>query len=131
MKPAWLALCGALLVLPVAAEPTTPVQARSAVRSSQPRKAPEILPLAEPIVLLPTSQTASMVMPRAEAAPVPNREIEAPVRAFSMQAQLLPDIFRSRMPGRTANTDGVINQREERVYTPAAGARLVLPFFTR
>lgn len=85
----------------------------------------------QPIAPLPTRHVDATVMPRADAAPVPNRDIEAPIRSYSMEARLAPDIFRSRMPGRTANTDGVLNQREERVYTPGAGARWTLPFFTR
>lgn len=62
---------------------------------------------------------------------MPNREIELPAVRYTLDPKLAPEVFRSRMPGRSVNTDGAVNQREERVYSPAAGARLTLPFFTR
>ena len=69
---------------------------------------------------------------RGELAPVPNRDIEAPTNPqYSMQAKLMPEVFRQQMPGRGMTATGLSDQREERVYAPAPGARLTLPFFTR
>jgi hypothetical protein len=93
----------------------------------------EQLPRMEAVQLLGSAQ-ASTLAPRrvGEVAPVPNRDIEAPVnRRISMEASLMPEVFRRQMPGRGMTAEGVSNQREERVYAPAPGARLTVPFFTR
>lgn len=91
-----------------------------------------VTPHGESWLLTPRAQ-ATTTEPRRqdEAAPVPNRNIEAPLQGFSMEPKVTPEVFRSRMPGRSANIDGATNQQEQRAYAPAPGARLIVPFFTR
>ena len=66
--------------------------------------------------------------PRLEAAPVPNRELEAPRVVQRDGPSLTPDIIERRLPGRGQAAEGVPNRTEERLFAPAPGARLNLPF---
>ncbi len=119
------------LTAPAATSAPTPAPARpQLVRRS---RRIEELPRGTPLPLLGSAQAATLApRPIGELAPVPNRDIEAPVnRRVSMEARLMPEVFRRQMPGRGMTAEGVSSQREERVYAPAPGARLTVPFFTR
>jgi hypothetical protein len=117
--------------VPVATNAPTPAPARPhLVRRS---RRIEEMPHEPAMPLLGSAQAATLAQrPAGELAPMPNRDIEAPVnRRISMEATLMPEVFRRQMPGRGMTAEGVSSQREERVYAPAPGARLTVPFFTR
>lgn len=119
------------MVLPSAAPtPAAPPARPQLVRRTQ---RIEQMPHMDSVPLLGSAQASTLARrPTDEAAPVPNRDIEAPVnRRVSMDARLTPEVFRRQMPGRGMTAEGVSSQREERVYAPAPGARLTVPFFTR
>ena len=140
-----LALLLAAQTLPVAAQPAPPLVLSPPGTAAAPATAParpqlvrrsrriEELPVKDTVSLMGSAQASTMAPRRpGEAAPVPNRDIEAPTnRRVSMEATLTPEVFRRQMPGRGMTAEGVSNQREERVYAPAPGARLTVPFFTR
>ena len=69
--------------------------------------------------------------PRLEAAPVPNRDLEAP-RDPTGAAGTAPGCRRASSPGRCPNqgmaTEGTPSIQEERLFFPAPGARLNVPF---
>ncbi len=119
-----------LVLAPASATPPTPPARPQMVRRSQ---RIEEMPRMESVPLLGSAQARTLApRPLDQAAPVPNRDIEAPVnRRVSMEARLTPEVFRRQMPGRGMTAEGVSSQREERVYAPAPGARLTVPFFTR
>ena len=143
-----LALLGLLAAAPVGAQPAAPPQPSTppATASAAPTPTParprlvrrsqrieEMPRAAEALPLLGAEQAATLApAPGGELAPVPNRDIEGPTnRSFSMEARLVPEVFNRQMPGRGMTAVGVSNQREERVYAPAPGARISVPFFTR
>ncbi len=124
------------IVTPAAAATATPAPAVPPARPRLVRRSPRLEEMprsAEPIPLLGGEQGITTALrPAGEAAPVPNRDIEAPVnRNISMEAKLVPEVFRRQMPGRGMTAEGLSSQREERVYAPAPGARLLVPFITR
>ena len=138
-----LALLLAAPALPAGAQPAPPlVLAPSAPAVTPPAARPQLvrrnrrieeLPHLDSLPLMGSAQASTLARrPTGEAAPVPNRDIEAPInRRISMEATLTPEVFRRQMPGRGMTAEGVSSQREERVYAPAPGARLTVPFFTR
>ncbi|MBX9698800.1 MAG: hypothetical protein K2X74_05150, partial [Acetobacteraceae bacterium] len=67
--------------------------------------------------------------PRFEPAPVPNRTVEAPRGAGpSDSASFGPSIIHRPVPNPGAARDGARNYEEERLFFPAPGARLTVPF---
>lgn len=68
--------------------------------------------------------------PVAEAAPVPDRAVEGP-RAAPTPADrpsLAPSIIHRRLPGRGLAAEGSPSNTEDRLFAPAPGARLSVPF---
>jgi hypothetical protein len=105
--------------------PARPRLARQAV-SSRP-----LVPQIDSLALLPSAHASVRPTPRDDLAPVPNRDIEAPSTYTPPEPRIMPEMFRSSMPGRGATAQGVSAQNEERVYSPAPGARLTVPFISR
>ena len=72
---------------------------------------------------------AGLAPSRGEAAPVPNRTFEGPVVAPATEGPTLePSIIQRQLPGRGATSTGGPNRTEERLFDPAPGARLTVPF---
>ncbi len=69
-------------------------------------------------------------VPRAEAAPVPNRDLEAPRApgASGERARLSPSVIHRPLPGQGMAAEGAQNIQEERLFFPAPGARINVPF---
>ncbi len=65
---------------------------------------------------------------RLDAAPVPNRNLEAPRVVEKDHPRLSPDLIYRRMPSRGMAAEGSPHAREEQLFQPAPGARLSLPF---
>ena len=66
---------------------------------------------------------------RLEAAPVPNRDLEGPrARAAAERARLSPSVIHRPLPGQGMAAEGAQNIQEERLFFPAPGARLNVPF---
>jgi hypothetical protein len=68
--------------------------------------------------------------PRLEAAPVPNRDLEAPRApdAGADRARLSPSVIHKPLPSQGMATEGAQSIQEERLFFPAPGARLNVPF---
>jgi hypothetical protein len=67
--------------------------------------------------------------PRLEAAPVPNRDIEAPRDAGTAdRTRLSPSVIHRPLPNQGMAAEGSQNIQEERLFFPAPGARLNVPF---
>jgi hypothetical protein len=68
--------------------------------------------------------------PRLEAAPVPNRDLEAPRGDIGTgdRARLSPSVITKPLPNQGMATEGAQNIQEERLFFPAPGARLNVPF---
>ena len=64
----------------------------------------------------------------ATAAPVPNRDLEAPHVSTEERAHLGPSILYQNMPNPRQAAGGSLNQSEDKLYKPAPGARLNVPF---
>lgn len=66
---------------------------------------------------------------RLEAAPVPNRDLEGPrARTAADRARLSPSVIHRPLPGQGMAAEGAQNIQEERLFFPAPGARLNVPF---
>jgi hypothetical protein len=65
-----------------------------------------------------------------EAAPVPNRDLEAPraLDAGTDRARLSPSVIHKPLPSQGMATEGAQSIQEERLFFPAPGARLNVPF---
>jgi hypothetical protein len=94
-----------------------PRQARRRVRQRGPAEdAREATPPPEPAT-------------RLEAAPVPNRDLEGPrARSAADRARLSPSVIHRPLPGQGMAAEGAQNIQEERLFFPAPGARLNVPF---
>ena len=104
---------------------STPPAARPARRPRRPRQAakPESMPRkAEPVAPDPPGE------PMVEAAPVPNRNLEAPRVVEKDAPSLSPSVIQRALPSRGQATEGSVSLQEERLFNPAPGARLHLPF---
>ena len=69
--------------------------------------------------------------PRLEAAPVPNRDLEAPrdpTGAAGDRTRLTPSVITRPLPNQGMATQGTPSIQEERLFFPAPGARLNVPF---
>jgi hypothetical protein len=65
---------------------------------------------------------------RLEAAPVPNRDMEAPRAAQADRTRLSPSVIHRSIPNQNMATEGAPSINEERLFFPAPGARLNVPF---
>jgi hypothetical protein len=64
-----------------------------------------------------------------EAAPVPNRDLEGPrAPGAADRARLAPSVIHRPLPSQGMATEGAQNIQEERLFFPAPGARLNVPF---
>ncbi|MDB5371866.1 MAG: hypothetical protein JWP04_508 [Belnapia sp.] len=61
-------------------------------------------------------------------APVPNRSLEAPRVIIEDRASLGPSVINRNLPGRGQASDGSVNLLEDKLFRPAPGARLSVPF---
>jgi hypothetical protein len=67
--------------------------------------------------------------PALDLAPVPDRNLEGPPRIAGQEGpSLQPSIIQRRLPNHGAAGDGSPSRTEERLFTPAPGARLTVPF---
>jgi hypothetical protein len=104
---------------PAAPAPRKPRQARR--RTARPRGGPaEEAQQAAPAPEPPGS--------RLEAAPVPNRDVEAPRAPTTDRTRLSPSVIHRPLPNQGMATEGAQNIQEERLFFPAPGARLNVPF---
>ncbi|WP_343893249.1 hypothetical protein, partial [Craurococcus roseus] len=65
---------------------------------------------------------------RLEAAPVPNRDLEGPRAQEADRARLSPSVIHRPLPSQGMATEGAASIQEERLFFPAPGARLNVPF---
>ena len=84
-------------------------------------------PLAEG-ALQPGGRASVDMEHRLEAAPVPNREMEAPRVPQADRTRLSPSVIHRTIPNQNMATDGAPSINEERLFFPAPGARLNVPF---
>ncbi|RYI95619.1 MAG: hypothetical protein EON47_20245 [Acetobacteraceae bacterium] len=61
-------------------------------------------------------------------APVPDRNLDAPRVIPQDRASLGPSIINRNLPGRGQAADGAPNLLEDKLFRPAPGARLNVPF---
>lgn len=59
---------------------------------------------------------------------MPNRDVEAPRTPGTDRARLSPSVIHRPLPNQGMATEGAQNMQEERLFFPAPGARLNLPF---
>jgi len=84
------------------------------------------LPAPEPP---PKSATAAGGGVRSDAAPVPNRNYEGPVVVAPADGPTLsPSIIQRGLPSRGQAVEGSPSKTEDRLFEPAPGARLTVPF---
>jgi hypothetical protein len=102
---------------PAAAPPPKPRQNRRRARRRDPAEGAQqqAAPAPEPA-------------PRLEAAPVPNRDLEAPRAPGTDRTRLSPSVIHRPLPGQGMAAEGAQNIQEERLFFPAPGARLNVPF---
>ena len=109
---------------PAAGAPPRPPPPQRPRRQRQPRRqARKPQPAADPNPPPPAPQA-----PQLEAAPVPNRDLEAPRVVEKDQTRLSPSVIHRRLPQQGMAAEGAPNEREERLFFPAPGARLSVPF---
>lgn len=106
---------------PAAGAPPRPSPQRP--RRPPPRRARKPQPATDPNPPPPGPQA-----PQLEAAPVPNRDLEAPRVVEKDQTRLSPSVIHRRLPQQGMAAEGAPNEREERLFFPAPGARLSVPF---
>lgn len=104
---------------------------------AQQRGATKPPPLLEKMAAPPVPPKTATVLPGGdrrtgltigEAAPVPNRSLDRPVIAPIDGPTLEPSIIQRKLPGRGQAAEGAPSRTEERLFDPAPGARLTLPF---
>lgn len=77
----------------------------------------------------PPPKSATPGFAGTEAAPVPNRAYEGPVVIAPPEGPTLaPSVIQRGLPGRGQATAGSPSKTEERLFDPAPGARLTVPF---
>lgn len=131
-RRALLGLGLAVLAGEAAAQEAPPVPAAGPARGPSPARPRPRRPrrVAKPE---PTPQQAESPPPRPqgpvfEAAPVPNRDLEAPRVVEKDVPRLSPSVIQRSLPSRGQAAEGNVNLGEERLFNPAPGARLNLPF---
>lgn len=88
-------------------------------------------PAAKPQDLAPNAEVVVPARPEKpvfEAAPVPNRDLEAPRVVEKDAPSLTPSVIQRPLPSRGQATEGSVSLQEERLFDPAPGARLNVPF---
>jgi hypothetical protein len=116
---------------PVAAQEAPPAAAGASPRPPSPRpnrpprraRKPQPAPAADP-----NPPPAASQAPHLDAAPVPNRDLEAPRVVERDRTRLSPSVIHRRLPRQGMAAEGAPNEREERLFFPAPGARLSVPF---
>lgn len=142
MIHAWL-IAGLLLAGGAAAQPTpeapaAPAQAEAAPAPPAPRR-PAVRVARKPPPLPIIKEAARPLPPRVidprlggsqsmVLAPVPNRSLEAPRVIIEDRASLGPSVINRSLPGRGQAEDGSPNLLEDKLFRPAPGARLRVPF---
>lgn len=77
----------------------------------------------------PAPEAQAAVPPRPDLAPVPNRNLEGPRAAAPSQSPSFgPSIIHRPLPSTSSARDGSRSYDEERLFFPAPGARLTVPF---
>lgn len=108
----------------LAAIPTAAFGQRS--RSVKPPPLDLKLPAPEPP---PKSAAAGGNTFATDAAPVPNRDYEGPVVIAPAEGpSLAPSIIQRGLPSRGQAVEGSPSKTEDRLFEPAPGARLTVPF---
>jgi hypothetical protein len=113
---------------PAADTPTRPAASRPRKprrRATQPREPAASAQQQQPAA--PAPETG----PRLEAAPVPNRELEAPRGGAGTpndRTRLTPSVITRPLPNQGMAAEGAASIQEERLFFPAPGARLNVPF---
>lgn len=122
-----LALC-ILATGPAAAQEAAPQAEPPPRPAPRPRRRVPVAEKPAPMKLPPSPPPPDQETPRLEAAPVPNRNLEAPHVVEKDQPHLSPDVIHRRLPSRGMAAEGSPNLREEQLFKPAPGARLSVPF---
>lgn len=117
---------GILVAAPATAQ-KAPARAEAPPLPS-PRRGVPVAEKPAPMKLPPSPPPPEQVPPRLEAAPVPNRDLEAPHAVVKDEPHLSPDVIYRRLPSRGMAAEGSPNLREEQLFNPAPGARLSVPF---
>ena len=107
----------------VAPQRTAPLQRRARVPVS-------LKPLPLVVAKLP-AQVPPPRQPGLQAgvrAPVPNRNLDAPLVIPQDRTSLGPSIINRSLPGRGQASDGAPSLLEDKLFRPAPGARLNVPF---
>jgi hypothetical protein len=135
-------LCSLLVAL-LAVAPAGAVAEEAAIRAegtvaapqrpaaSKPRQARRRARPREPAPAEQQAAPAPETGPRLEAAPVPNRDIEAPrdpTAAATDRTRLSPSVIHKPLPNQGMAAEGAQSIQEERLFFPAPGARLNVPF---
>jgi hypothetical protein len=111
-----------------AAGPDTPSPAPATAPTRKPRRARKRsqprAPAEEPQQAAPSLEMEH----RLEAAPVPNRNLEAPRAPETDRTRLSPSVIHRPLPGQGMAAEGAASIQEERLFFPAPGARLNVPF---
>jgi len=99
--------------------------------AAKPRQARRRARSREPAAAQQQAEPAPETAPRLEAAPVPNRDLEAPrdpTGAAGDRARLTPSVITRTLPNTGMAAQGTPSIQEERLFFPAPGARLNVPF---
>lgn len=125
IPPAAAAIAPAAEARPPAETAQAPQQ-----RPRRPRR-PATKPVpAPPMPVPPQAATPSLPERRdLEPAPVPNRSLEPPWMVQRAEGpRLAPSIIQRRLPGQGQAAEGSPSITEERLFAPAAGAHIKVPF---
>jgi hypothetical protein len=107
-------------------------EARPPERAAPARPRPRTPALRKPPPLDLSKQAARPLPPRqpqlGSLAPVPNRDVERQPTLPDPRTTLGPSLLYRNLPGRGLAEEGAPNLLEEKLYRPAPGARLRVPF---
>jgi hypothetical protein len=119
-----LLAAGALLVAsPAAGQQAEPARPRPRPRSFS-TQLPD--PLGPPA---PPPRPSTSAAPAPDLAPMPNRSLEPPRIARNDDLpSVSPSIIHRRLPGQGQAAEGSPHRNEERLFAPAPGARVRVPF---
>jgi hypothetical protein len=134
-----LAAAGPLLALapPASAQPAPGITAGATTTAPAPRPAPRPASRkpapADPVKQRAEAQPLRTLEPTVQLgqgapAPIPDRSRDLPWSLPEQRASLNPSVINRPLPGRGQAVEGSANFLEEKLFRPAAGARLSVPF---